>query len=368
MNIDKLYMQYAINLAYKGQFTTTPNPKVGCIVVNDNKIVGKGWHNSPGKPHAEIYALLMAGNKAKGSTVYITLEPCNHFGRTPPCCDQLIKLGVKKVVIAIQDPNPQVSGNGIKKLEKFGIEVICGVMTSEAKKLNSGFIKRMNIGIPFIKIKIASSLDGCTAMYDGESKWISSIESRKDVQYLRAKSSAILSSSMTVLKDNPSLNVRWNLLNKKIKKKYSKKKVRQPIRIILDSKNRVTPNHKIVHQKGKTILVRLKKDNLIWPKNTEQLIIPSLNNQINLKFLFKILGKREINDVLVEAGSNLFSSLLTTKLVDEIIIYMSAKLLGNNTRKLFYLPNIFKISQSFKLSFKHVKRIGPDLRLILVPK
>lgn len=367
MNIDKIYMQHAINLAYKGQFTTTPNPNVGCIIVKDNKIIGEGWHVKAGEPHAEINALSIAGIKAKGATIYTTLEPCSHFGRTPPCCDQIIKFGIKKVVIAIKDPNPKVSGKGIKKLKKFGIEVIYGIMSHEAKILNLGFIKRMKTGLPWIQIKLGSSLDGCTAMINGESKWITSLKSRNDVQCLRAKSSAILSSSKTILQDDPSLTVRWNTLNAKIKQNYTKDSIRQPIRIIIDSKNRVKPKNKIISQYGTTILVRLKKDKLIWPINTEQLIVPSVNNKIDLLSLFQILGEREINYLLVEAGPNLSGSLLTKGLFDEVIIYLSAKILGSNTRKLFLLPNISRISQSFKLSFSNIKKIGPDIRLTLVP-
>lgn len=368
MNIDKLYMQRAIVLAYKGEFTTNPNPNVGCVIVKNSKIIAEGWHVRAGDSHAEINALLIAGSKAKDSTVYITLEPCTHFGNTPPCCDQLIKFGVKRVVIAMKDPNPKISGNGIRKLKSFGVEVTCGVMLHEAKNLNLGFIKRMTVGIPWIKIKLGSSLDGCTAMKNGESKWITSEKSRNDVQILRAKSSAILSSSSTILMDNPSFIVRWNKLSDKIKKNYDQNNVNQPIRIIIDSKNRVNPSNKIINQKGNTILVRLKKDNKLWPKNTKQLIVPSLNNRVDLFALLKILGKKEINYLLVEAGSNLSGSLLLNGLFDEIIIYLSAKLLGNNTRNLFLLPNIKDISQAFELSFKKIKKIGPDLRLTLVSK
>lgn len=368
MNIDEFYMKYAIKLAYRGKFTTTPNPIVGCVVVNFNKIVGEGWHERAGSQHAEIKALNMAGENAKGSTVYITLEPCNYFGKTPPCCDHLIKCGVSRVVIAIKDPNPKVYGKSIKKLKKYGIIITYGILLKKAKKINIDFIKRMKTGIPWIQLKLGSSLDGCIAMKNGSSKWITSLQSRQDVQYLRARSSAILSSSSTVIIDNPFLNFRWKDLDKNIKKYYTKDNVRQPIKVIIDSKNLISPEYNVINPLSKIILVRIKKDKLTWPKNVEQLIVPSLNNKINLLELFKILGKREINRILVEAGSILSGYLLKIGLIDEIIIYLSSKLLGSNTKQLFSLPNISHIDQALSLYFKKIKRIGPDIRITLKTK
>lgn len=367
MTIDEFYMKYAIYLANKGKFTTTPNPNVGCVIVKNNNIVGKGWHKKAGQDHAEIHALNMAGHKALGSTAYINLEPCIHFGRTPPCCNELIKHGVKKVVIALKDPNPKVSGNGIKFLKKFGIDVVYGILNKQAKKINFSYIKRMKTGLPWIQIKLGSSLDGNIAMSNGESKWITSLEARKDAQYFRAQSSAILSTSSTILKDNPKLTVRWQELNTKIKKIYPKKKLRNPIRIILDSKNVIRPSHNIISQPGKNILVRLNKDKIKWPKNTEQLIIPALKNHINIKMLLETLGKKEINYLLVESGSILSGFLLQNGYFDEIIIYLSGKVLGNQTISLFQLKNISKISECINLSFKKVSKIGSDIRLVLTP-
>lgn len=367
MTIDKFYMKYAIHLANKGKFTTTPNPNVGCVIVKNNNIVGKGWHECAGKEHAEIHALNMAGKKALGATAYINLEPCSYFGRTPPCCNELMKYGIKRVVIGIKDPNPKVSGNGIKLLKKFGIEVIYGILIKKSKEVNLTYIKRMKTGFPWIQIKLGSSLDGNIAMSNGESKWITSLESRRDSQCLRAQSSAILSTSATILKDNPRLTVRWQELNKKIKKIYPEKKLRNPIRIILDSKNLIKPSHNIIHQPGKNILVRLNKDKIKWPKNTKQLIIPSLNKHINIKVLLETLGKKEINYLLVESGSILSGFLLQNGYFDEIIIYLSGKVLGDKTISLFQLKNISQISECINLSFKKISRIGSDIRLVLIP-
>lgn len=365
MTIDIFYMKYVINLAKKGRFTTTPNPNVGCVIVKNKNIVGEGWHEFAGKEHAEINALKMAGNKALGATAYINLEPCSYFGRTPPCCNELINHGIKKVVIAIKDPNPKVSGKGIDFLKKFGIEVIYGVLTKQAIKVNLGYIKRMKTGLPWIQIKMGSSLDGNIAMSSGESKWITSLESRRDVQYFRAKSSAILSTSSTILKDDPKLTVRWKELNKKIRKLYPENKLRNPIRIIIDSKNLIQPYHQIINQPGKNILVRLNKDKIKWPKNTNQLIVPALKNHVNIKILLEILGKKEINTILVESGSIFAGFLLQNGYFDEIIIYLSSKVLGNNTISLFQLKNIFKISEGINLSFKKINKIGKDIRLVL---
>lgn len=367
MNKDKFFMKYALKLADKGKFTTSPNPNVGCVIVKDGKIVGEGWHQRTGGKHAEIYALDMAGNKSIGSTAYITLEPCSYFGKTPPCCNKLIKSKIKRVVIAVKDPNPKVSGNGIKKLKQHGINISYGIMINEAKKINFSYIKRIKTGFPWTQIKLGSSLDGHIAISNGKSKWITSVKSRKDAQYFRAQSSAILSSSSTILADNPRLTVRLNELSKKNKKKYFYNKIRHPIRIILDSKNRIQPYHKIIAQPGKNILVRLKKDDLKWPINTKQLVMPSLNNNIDLKFLFKKLAHKSINYIFVEAGATLAGSLLTLGLVDEIVIYLSTKLLGNNNIDLLNLPKISKIEEAPKLYLKYIKKIGQDLRLILIP-
>lgn len=364
--MDVFYMKKAITLAKLGEYTTSPNPNVGCIIVKNNIIVGEGWHKKTGEEHAETIALKKAGQRAKNATAYITLEPCSHFGHTPPCCVSLIESGVLRVVIATMDPNPKVSGNGIKWLEKKGILVTIGVMSEEAKDINQPFFKRMQTGLPWIQLKLGVSLDGRSALNNGMSKWITSIESRNDVQLFRRKSNAILSSSQTIITDNPLLNVRYIKKTNVIIDDY--KKIEQPIRIIIDSKNRVTPYHKLINDHGEIWLIRLIKDKKKWPKNVKQIIISKYNNKINLLKLFYYLGKNEINLLWIEAGALLSGALIKMNIIDEIIIYMSPKILGNHGKPLFILENYSNFLQVPNFIFKKVINIGPDIRLTLVPK
>ena len=271
---DERYMARALELARRGRFTTTPNPNVGCVIVRDGEIVGEGWHHRAGEPHAEVHALRMAGEKAKGATAYVTLEPCSHHGRTPPCCDALIAAGVSRVVAAMQDPNPQVAGRGLYRLQQAGIEVSHGLMMSEAEALNRGFLKRMRTGFPWIQLKLGASLDGRTAMASGESQWITSAAARRDVQQLRAQSSAILTSSATVLADDPSLTVRWGELNEDARQQLDEATLRQPIRVVIDSQQRVTPQHRLMSQPGETWLMRSAIDQQTWPDSVSQIAVP----------------------------------------------------------------------------------------------
>lgn len=248
MHHDEFYMARAFELARLGRFTTAPNPNVGCVIVRDGEIVGEGYHLRAGEPHAEVHALRMAGDKARGATAYVTLEPCSHHGRTPPCADALVAAGVTRVVAAMQDPNPQVAGRGLYKLQQAGVEVRHGLMLAEAEAVNLGFLKRMRTGFPYVQLKLGASLDGRTAMASGESQWITSPEARQDVQRLRAQSAAILSTSATVLADDPSLTVRWDELDAETQRLYPRENLRQPLRILLDSQNRITPQHRVVQQ------------------------------------------------------------------------------------------------------------------------
>lgn len=360
-------MSYAIDLAYKGRFTTTPNPNVGCLIVNNKNIVGQGWHYRVGEPHAEIYALNMAGHFSKNATVYVTLEPCSHIGNTKPCCDALIQSGISRIVIAMQDPNPKVCGQGIKRLKEAGIDVTCGYMQKEAEKINPGFLKRMRTGLPWIQLKLASSLDGKIALYNGKSKWITSSASRCDVQRLRAESSAILSTSATVLKDNPNLIVRWEELHNDIQCIYPLKDLRQPIRVIIDSKNKITPKYHVANYLSRTILVRLKIDKKNhWPDNVEQIILSSKKNKINIFNLLKTLGKRKINKLLIESGSKLSGFFLEHNLIDELIIYLSGKVLGHEAKSLFHLKKIKNMMYVPNFNFQEMYKIGKDIRLILI--
>lgn len=364
---DEIYMARALELARRGRFTTTPNPNVGCVIVRDDKVVGEGYHLRAGEPHAEVHALRMAGDKARGATVYVTLEPCSHHGRTPPCCDALIAAGVSRVVVAMQDPNPHVAGRGLYRLQQAGIAVSHGVMMPEAEALNRGFFKRMRTGFPWVQLKMGASLDGRTALASGESQWITSPEARRDVQRLRAQSSAILTSSATVLADNPSLTVRWDELDRETQTLYGPQELRQPVRVVIDSHHRVTPQHRLIAQPGQTWLARGQTDTLAWPENVEQLTVPLRDEQVDLVSLLLLLGQREINSVWVEAGARLAGALLSAGVVDELIIYLAPKLLGDTARGLCHLPGLAQLSEAPMMKFSDIRQVGPDLRLILTP-
>ena len=366
--MDELYMARALELARRGRFTTTPNPNVGCVIVRDGEVVGEGYHFRAGEPHAEVHALRMAGEKARGATAYVTLEPCSHHGRTPPCCDALIAAGVTRVVAAMQDPNPEVAGRGLYRLQQAGIEVSHGLMMQEAEALNRGFLKRMRTGFPWVQLKLGASLDGRTAMASGESQWITSPEARRDVQRLRAQSSAILSTSATVLADNPSLTVRWDELNSDIQTDYAQQDLRQPIRVVIDSDNRVTPQHRLITQPGETWLARQQPDEREWPANVTQLRVPRLNGQTDLVSLLMLLGRRQINNVWVEAGAQLAGALLAAGVVDELIIYLAPKLLGDAARGLCHLPALAQLAEAPAFTFSDIRQVGPDLRLTLTPR
>lgn len=365
---DERFMSRALELARRGIFTTTPNPNVGCVIVRDGERVGEGWHQRAGEPHAEVHALRMAGEKARGATAYVTLEPCSHFGRTPPCCDALIAAGVSRVVVAMQDPNPQVAGRGLYRLQQAGIEVSHGLMMAEAEALNRGFLKRMRTGFPFIQLKLGASLDGRTAMASGESQWITSAAARRDVQRLRAQSSAILSTSATVLADDPSLTVRWPELDSETKSLLTEAQLRQPARIIIDSENRVTPQHKLIHQPGCSWLMRRTPDRLSWPESVTQIAVPEVENKLDLVAMMMLLGQRQINSVWVEAGATLAGALLRAGLVDELIVYLAPKLLGNAARGLCALPGLTQLADAPEFSFSDIRQVGDDLRLTLTPR
>ncbi|BAH83097.1 bifunctional diaminohydroxyphosphoribosylaminopyrimidine deaminase/5-amino-6-(5-phosphoribosylamino)uracil reductase RibD [Candidatus Ishikawella capsulata] len=367
--LDEVYMSRALELAKRGRFTTSPNPNVGCVIVKNNHIIGEGWHQRAGEDHAEINALkkITVNKQAEGATVYVTLEPCSHFGKVPPCCNALINAGIKRVVAAMTDPNPRVNGRGFHLLKQAGIEVKQGLMINQAKMLNRGFIKRMKTGLPFIRLKLAMSIDGRTAMQTGESKWITSVTSRRDVQVMRAESSALLSSGMTIQTDNPSLTVRWKELDEENKKFLSESTLRQPTRIIIDSKNLVTPEHHIINQPGETWLIRHIFDNNKWHNKVKQIIAPLKDGKIDITSLINILGNLEINDILVEAGAKLSGSFIKAHAVDEIIIYIAPKILGTTARGLCELNHLTELKDAFKFKFTDMSQLGKDIRLTLLP-
>lgn len=355
-------MSRAIELAKGGIYTTAPNPNVGCVITRDGEIIGEGFHFRAGEPHAEVHALRMAGEKAQGATAYVTLEPCSHYGRTPPCAEGLIKAKVAKVICAMQDPNPQVAGRGIKMLRDAGIEVEVGLLEQDAHALNPAFIKRMKTGMPFVQLKLAASLDGQTALANGQSQWITSSQARQDVQKFRAQSGAILSTSKTVIDDDASLNVRWNDLPQSVQSQYPQAQLRQPTRVILDRQDKLLSQRKnnsqlkLFNADGERIIVSPTGD-----------IKPTLNgdNQIDLQAtLAELATKHNINHIWVEAGATLAGSLIQQQLVDELIIYLAPKLMGSDGRGLLGTLGLESMSEVLDLEIKDVRQVGKDIRIV----
>ncbi len=354
---DHFYISKAIQLAEKGLYTTQPNPRVGCVIVLNNEIVGEGYHQQAGGPHAEIHALNQAADKAKGATVYVSLEPCSHQGKTPPCADALIAAGVSRVICAMQDPNPLVAGKGLAKLGQAGIKTEAGLMQAEAEKINPGFIKRMQTGLPYVRVKLAMSLDGRTAMASGESKWITGEAARADVQKLRARSSVVLTGSATVLADDPAMNVRISA-----KASGLSGALHQPLRAIIDSQLRVPVDSKIFSQDGQTLVFSTQ--------SAEHVItLPEKDNKVDLLAALKYLAtQHQANEVHVEAGSELCGALLTQQLVDEIIIYMAPHIMGDSAKGLFHMPGLQNMSERLDLEIKEIRPIGKDWRVTAVPR
>lgn len=355
--LDHAFMARALQLAERGLFSTTPNPRVGCVIVKDNKIIGEGWHQKAGSPHAEINALMQAGMAAQGATVYVTLEPCSHHGRTPPCADALIGTGVARVVAAMQDPNPNVSGSGLARIKAAGITVECGLLETQARALNEGFIKRMVLGHPLVRIKTASSLDGKTALSSGESKWITGEAARADVHHLRARSCAILTGIGTVLADNPQMNVRGI------------DSARQPIKVIVDSTLQTPPESNIL-QGAKTIIACVspdtKKAAALEAGGAEILCLPGANGKVDLHALLSRLAQKGINEVMTEAGPRLNGALLAAGLVDEWVQYLAPCLLGSQARSLFELTEPANMAERLNWQLADQRMVGADTRLIWV--
>ena len=366
---DVAFMQLALDLAKRGEFTTTPNPSVGCVLVKDGKVIGKGFHAKAGEPHAEVMALREAGENARGATAYVTLEPCSHFGRTPPCAKGLVEAGVSKVIAAMCDPNPQVAGKGLQILSDAGIQSAVGLLEENAEQLNKGFLKRMRTGKPFVQLKLAMSIDGKTAMASGESKWITGAQARADVQQYRAKASAILSTSQTVLADDPSLNVRWEELPPDVKADYPQEKLRQPVRVILDSSHKVRSDFKVFLTESPVWLVGEEDYSLTdFSPFTDYLKLNRHQGESRLQALMAELGKRQINTLWVEAGATLAGALIAENLVDELIIYMAPKLLGDQARDLCHLPNLTQLADAPLWQLQSCEPIGDDLKLIYIRK
>ncbi|NLS14130.1 bifunctional diaminohydroxyphosphoribosylaminopyrimidine deaminase/5-amino-6-(5-phosphoribosylamino)uracil reductase RibD [Vibrio sp. SM6] len=353
---DHQMMARAIGLAKRGQFTTAPNPNVGCVLVKERCIVGEGYHHRAGEPHAEVHALRMAGDKARGATAYVTLEPCSHYGRTPPCAKGLIEAGVARVVCAMQDPNPQVAGRGIAMLREAGVEVSVGLLESDARALNPAFIKRMQTGLPWVQLKMAASLDGQTALANGASQWITSPQARQDVQRYRAQAGAILSTSQTVLADNASLNVRWHDLPLNVQAHYPQTQLRQPLRVILDAKQRLTADLKLFDGEGERLILSPEHPDFATLGCSTQ----GFDLAVTLEYL---VSQHNINHLWVEAGATLASGLLKAGLVDELIVYLAPKLMGSDGRGLIGALGLTQMSKAIDLHWRDIRQIGPDLRL-----
>lgn len=353
-------MARALQLAERGLYTTDPNPRVGCVIVNDDAIVGEGWHERAGLAHAEVLALNAAGARARGATVYVSLEPCCHHGRTPPCTDALIGAGVARVVAAMQDPNPRVAGQGAARLNDAGIRVELGLLQEQARALNPGFIQRMQHGRPYVRVKHAASLDGRSALASGESQWISGTAARHDVQRWRARSSAILTGIGTVLADDPALTVRDPALTG-----------RPPLRVVVDSRARLSAGAKLLTQAGAVLVAVADADAArtaaLRAAGAEIVVVPGTDGQVDLTALMQVLAQREINEVLVEAGAVLSGALLHAGLVDELIVYLAPHVMGSDARGMFDIPPLAAMSERVALAISDVRAVGADWRITAKP-
>jgi diaminohydroxyphosphoribosylaminopyrimidine deaminase/5-amino-6-(5-phosphoribosylamino)uracil reductase len=352
---DHEFMARALRLAEQGLFSTTPNPRVGCVIVKDGRIVGEGWHRRAGEAHAEISALQAAGEAASGATVYVSLEPCSHHGRTPPCADALIDAKVRRVVAAMQDPNPQVAGAGLARLRKAGIQADCGLMLSEAQELNIGFVARMTRGRPWLRMKLAASLDGKTALDNGISQWITGPAARQDGHRWRARACAILTGIGTVRDDDPQLNVRGVDTS------------RQPLKVVVDSRLELPLDAKLLLGGG--VLVAAAVDDAakvaaLRERGAEVVLLPGAGEKVDLSALMEALARRGLNEVHAEAGFKLNGSLLRAGLVDELLLYLAPCLIGDAARGMFNLPALESLEGKRSLAIRDARLVGADLRLL----
>jgi len=368
---DARHMARALELARRALFMTRPNPRVGCVLVRDGETVGEGWTAPAGGPHAEIRALQMAGKRARGATAYVNLEPCSHHGRTPPCVDALIEAGVARVVAAMRDPNPQVGGAGLARLRAAGVDVAVGPLEEVATALNAGFVRRMARGRPLVRLKLAASLDGRTAMASGESRWITGFEARRDVQRLRARSCAVITGSGTVLADDPRLTVRPETLGDELDGQTRAFLERcPPLRVVVDGSLRTPPGARLFAGGGEVLIAAAQAD----PARSERLVsagatvrsLPTAEGRVDLAALLATLAEGECNEVLVEAGAGLAGAFLAARLVDELWLYQAPMLLGAAARPLISLE-LERLAEAVRLETVDVRAVGADQRLILKP-
>ncbi|MEE2804399.1 MAG: bifunctional diaminohydroxyphosphoribosylaminopyrimidine deaminase/5-amino-6-(5-phosphoribosylamino)uracil reductase RibD [Pseudomonadota bacterium] len=355
---DEIFMSRALKLAEQGRFTTKPNPMVGCVIVDDQKIIAEGWHQCAGGPHAEINALHYAGAAADGAEMFVTLEPCSHHGRTGPCVEALLEAGIARVVVAMSDPNPKVAGNGLRRLREAGVDVLVGVAGDQATELNDGFVKRMVRGRPRLRVKLAASLDGQTAAGDGSSQWITDQPARADVHRLRAGSCAVVTGYGTVDADDPRLNARVSA------------PVEQPLRVVIDAKGQLSPQAALFGVEGPVLVVTATDQTHkhgVYDERTEVISVRSAGEGLDLAALMDELGGRGCNEVLLEAGAGLAGAFVNAGLVDEIVVYLAPDLLGVGGRGMFEIPEVRGLNDRLRFEFHHVKRIGRDLRVVLRP-
>ena len=354
---DHSFMARALRLARRGLNTATPNPRVGCVIVRDGHVVGEGWHEKAGLPHAEagaLAAIVGAGDTPIGATAYVTLEPCSHFGRTPPCADALIAAGVARAVVAMRDPNPLVAGQGLARLAAAGIEVASGLMEADATELNIGFVSRMTRGRPWLRLKVAASLDGKTALNNGVSQWITGPAARRDAHAWRARSCAVLTGIGTVRDDNPRLTVR------------EVPTTRQPLRVVIDSRLE-TPQDAAILEGGNVLIAAAQDDAgraaALRARGAEIVILPNDGGKVELADLLRDLGRRGINEILAEAGTRLNGSLLREGCVDELLIYQAPLLMGDSARGMFGLAELTDLGGATRLSIIERRSLGADLRI-----
>lgn len=347
-------MARALELAQRGLYTTTPNPRVGCVIVRDGIVVGEGWHERAGGPHAEAIALDAAGAQAANATAYVTLEPCAHHGRTPPCADALVRAGLSSVVAAMADPNPLVSGKGLTRLREAGVNVRVGVMEEEARELNIGFVSRMSRGRPWVRTKIAASLDGRTALLNGSSQWITGVEARRDAHHWRARACAVLTGIGTVKQDDPQLTVR------------EVETTRQPLRVVVDSRLEISPAARIVGT-GTLIATAVRdeaREAALTAHGASVALLPNIAGRVSLPDLLRALAACDVNELHVEAGAGLNGSLLQEGLVDELLIYLAPHIMGDKARGMFDVPALTELAQRREFDITEVRMIGSDLRVI----
>ncbi|WEK09387.1 MAG: bifunctional diaminohydroxyphosphoribosylaminopyrimidine deaminase/5-amino-6-(5-phosphoribosylamino)uracil reductase RibD [Candidatus Pseudomonas colombiensis] len=362
--LDAHYMARALELARKGWYSTHPNPRVGCVIVRDGQVVGEGWHVRAGEPHAEVHALRAAGELARGATAYVTLEPCSHHGRTPPCADALVNAGVARVVAAMQDPNPEVAGRGLQRLAQAAIEVGSGVLEGEARALNQGFLKRMEHGLPYVRVKLAMSLDGRTAMASGESQWITGPAARSAVQRLRAQASVVLTGADTVLADAARLTVRAQELGLD-DEQTALALSRPPLRVLIDGRLRV-PLDAPFFKAGPALVATCAAVEEQYANGPECLIVPGADGMVDLRRLLLELAGRGVNDVLVEAGPRLAGAFAQQGLVDEYQIFVAGKFLGSSARPLLDWP-LAQMADAPVLKIIEMRAVGDDWRVTAIP-